>query len=210
MVQKLSRDYELISAAHHEAGHTICGLLSFIKVHAAGVNSLLKSAEDIGCTDYETIEGSFQDPEIIRFLQLSEIRLNYAGMVSERIFYKGICGADKLPMMLREGCSEDIEKAAKLIKKHDLAPAGRKRWLFKQKIMRAIRQNLEEHWEAVRLIAHALYKRKRLNFDDLRELLTKKLKNRDFWKKQFAKINSLYDRALPLDEEKIRATILIP
>lgn len=208
ITQKLSRDYELISACYHEAGHTVYGLLNFIKIQAVAVNIFAKNTDDLGYTHYETIDGIFKDHNILEFLKLAEININYAGLVAEKIYYKDICGSDKFPMMLRKGCSEDILKAADLIKKFDLAPPGKKRYLFKKKILRDSKILLEEHWDAIKLIAHALYNKKKLFYSDLKDLLTKKSDNKEFWKNRFRDINLLFDSPETLDESVVRSTLI--
>ena len=208
IIKKLSQDYELISASYHEAGHVVYGLLNFIKIQAVAVNSSPKNTEDLGYTHYELINNDFGDPDLANLLQLSEININYAGLVAEKIYYKDICGSDKFPMMLKSGCSQDIETAAALIKKFNLSPPGKKRYLFKKKLLRESKVLFEEHWDAVKLIAHALYDKKKLHYSDLKDILTKKSKNKIFWKNRFKEINLLFDAAELLDE-KVARSILI-
>lgn len=208
ITSKMSHDYELISATHHESGHTIFGLLNFIKVQVASVNSDASGNEDLGFIQYQTIEGVFEGSELINYLQLAEININYAGMAAEQIYYKDISGSDKLPLILKSGCSDDIRIAAELIKKFDLAAPGKKRWLFKQRQLKVIRALLTEHWDDVKLIAHALFKHKRLSFLDLKEILIKKSPHKEFWKERFRQIHTLYDETKALDEVSIRSIIL--
>lgn len=205
VTQKLSQDYELISTCYHESGHTICGLLNFMKISAVTVNYTAKSVE--GYTHYEILDTNFDDEDIVEFLKLAEISINYAGLAAEKIYYKDICGSDKFPMMLRDGSSHDILTAADLIKKFNLAPPGKKRHLFKKKVARDLKKLLEEHWDAIRLVAHALYAKKKLYHSDLKDILTKKSKNKEFWKNRFKEINLLLDSPSTIDLETVK-TIL--
>lgn len=202
VTQKLSQDYELISTCYHEAGHTVSGLLNFMKIPAVTVNYADKRVE--GFTHYELMGQEVSNSNIMDFLVLSEINISYAGLAAEQIFYKEICGAEKLPMMLKEGSSRDLESVADLIKKNNLAPPGRKRHLYKKKLIKEVRHSLEEHWDAVTLISHALYKKRKLYFDDLKALLTKKSNNKEFWKNKFREINILVNSSEELDEKEIR------
>lgn len=207
ITQRLSQDYELISTCYHEAGHTICGLLYFMKIPAVTVNYTAKSVE--GYTHFETIDSSFEDENISEFLKLAEISINYAGLAAEKIYYKDICGSDKFPMMLRDGSSHDILTAADLIKKFNMVPSGKKRHLFKKKVARDLKHLLEEHWDAIRLIAHALYAKKKLYHSDLKDILTKKSKNKEFWKNRFKEINLLLDSPGSLDKNDVKIILSV-
>lgn len=200
--QKLSQEYELISTCYHEAGHTIAGLLTFMKIPLVTVSLTSKSVE--GFTHYEMINQDMVDEKINDYLTLSEIYISYAGMIAEKIHYKEICGADKLPMVLKEGSFPDISSATVIIRKYNLAPPGKKRQKFKQEMFKDLDADLKEHWDAIKLVSHALYKRKRLDYEDLKELLTKKSKKKEFWKNRFKEINTLVTSTRELDEKEIR------
>jgi len=51
---------------------------------------------------------------------------------------------------------------------------------------------LIEHWEAIDLVAHSLFKHKRLSYQDLKVLLTTKSRNRKFWKETFKEIDQIF------------------
>ena len=112
-------------------------------------------------------------------------------------------------MFLKDGSSEDILVSANLIKKYNLVPPGRKRYNFKQKLIRETLHELQEHWDAVIVISHALFKHKKLTFEDLYSLLTKKTQNKKFWVEQFKQIQFIAENAGNLDENYLR-NILIP
>lgn len=66
--------------------------------------------------------------------------------------------------------------------------------------MREAQNELHAHWDAVTLVAHALFRHRKLNYQNLQELLTKRSKNKKFWKEQFKKISYFYDKSKSLDE----------
>ena len=78
------------------------------------------------------------------------------------------------------------------IRKYKLSIPGKNTVLFKNKIRSDVEQVLLEQWDAVKVIAHALYQKKRLRFDEIRFLLTRRTINKDFWKDRFKKINLIY------------------
>jgi hypothetical protein len=201
--KKLSRDFELISSTYHESGHCIYGLLSFFKIQMVAVNSLENAEEDLGYTNYEVIDGDFENATLIRYIQMAEIAINYAGLAAEKNYYRDICGSEKFPMALKTGCSDDMKIARELIKKYNLADAGEKRYQFKNKLFRSVRKLLNEHKDAVSLVAHSLYAKKKLSFFDLKELLCKKSKHKDFWKARFKTITLLFDEKKEMSEEEI-------
>lgn len=205
IVLKLSQEYELISTCYHEAGHTLIGLLHFMKIPLVMVNYIGKRVA--GSTHYENYSEQIENPKIISYLLMSEIRIYSAGTIAEKIHYKDICGAEKLPRALKEGSSSDISAVAELITKNNLVEPGQKRYAFKQKVNKEIAHQLKEFWPDVKIIAHALYKSKRLYFNDLKELLIKKSKNKKFWKARFREINSLLE-APGIFEEKMLSLII--
>jgi hypothetical protein len=191
--RELADTFELVMTAHHEAGHTIYGLLSFMKIP---VVMAAFGTETGGWTHYEMLDMSIQDPKIAEYLLLSEICVSYAGLIAESMHFKKICGSDKLPMILKDGSSPDIRSASELISKHNLVPSGKPRQRYKKQLCKEIAETLEGQWEDVSLVAHSLFKKKRLTYDDLCELLTRKSIDRVFWKQQFKNIDTLMNKIL--------------
>ena len=73
-------------------------------------------------------------------------------------------------------------------------------------MIKEVNDELKENWDAVTVVAHALFKKKRLNFDELKMLLTTKTESKEFWKEQFAIINNFYSHP-PLDKKEFRFII---
>lgn len=182
--KKVTKTYELITTSYHEAGHAVFALLCEMKVSSVCIfeHKMLKRIH--GFTQYESPD---LDPHHSLFdvrLQ-QEIGLSYAGLLAEKYHFKSISGSDQIPMFIKEGSSNDLMSVRKAIHKYNPAPAGKKRTLYKQKIARNTLNMLIEYWDAVELIAHSLFKRRKLTFQDLRQLLIKKSKNKKYWKEQF-------------------------
>lgn len=208
--KKLSYDYELIATAHHEAGHTVAGLLNFMMVLDVGleITKDKRLKKDLGYTNFETVLDcdSVNDSNLKQFLIISEISINNAGLAAEKIFYKDICGTDQLPMVLKSGSWHDRSQISELVKKYNLAPPGKKRYSYKKKLFTKTRKLLELYWDDVKLIAHGLFNRRKLYFADLKALLTKKSINKDFWKEQFKSIETIFasiKASLEVDEAYI-------
>jgi hypothetical protein len=127
-----------------------------------------------------------------------EVGINYAGLISEKILLQSISGSSKTPLFVSEGSADDNKTARGLIKKYNLANPGKQRSKYKQELLQEIRHELYEYWDDVILVSHALFAKHKLAFDDLQNLLTKRSKNKSFWKEQFKKINCLYDPALDI------------
>jgi hypothetical protein len=206
---KLAIEFQVITTAFHEAGHTIAALLSFTKVSAVAVEIDHKKksfGQDLGYTHYEPAVGpeDVEDSQFQTNLVFSEICINYAGLAAEKLFYKEICGTDNLPMFVKHGSYQDRNVASSLIKKYNLAPPGKKRYGFKKKMFSQTQRLLFKHWGDVKLVAHALFQRKKLYHQDLKDLLSKKSINKKFWKEQFKKIAVLFESNEELHERDIK------
>lgn len=149
-----------------------------------------------------------QDAELQNILVTAEIGVSYAGLIAEKSLFKSISGSRQIPMFIKDGSADDNKSARELIKKYNLAPPGQKRTLYKQKVMREVQRDLHTHWDAITIVAHALFRRHRLNFDDLQTLLIKKSKNKKFWKEQFKNIEYFYDNCDNLDEKDLKSILL--
>lgn len=190
----------------HEASHTICGLLNFIKV----IKVYIKSDKfDQGNTVYESYEPHLCEDKILsKIVLIFEIQTLYAGLIGEKIYYKEICGSDTFPMNLRIGSSGDINTASSLIEKYNLALAGNPRFLLKKQIQNDTKNILLEYWEDVRLISHLLYKYKELNHSELKRFLTKKSTNKELWRKKFRDISIIYNDKKNIEEGQIKEILL--
>lgn len=150
------------------------------------------------------------DPTLFNYWLTAEICCKYAGLSAEKFYFKTISGSDKFPMFLREGSSDDTLSAASLINQFDLAPPGKKRYVLKKNLIKETFKIIQMYWSDISLISHNLFKRKRLNFDDLKILLTKKSINKQFWKQQFQIISLIYDNnEASLDDKKLKYILSI-
>ena len=149
-----------------------------------------------------------QDPGFRNYQLKSDIYINYAGLMAEKIFYQDVTGSKIFPNVLKEGIEADIQAVAKIIKTNDLAPAGRKRYLYKKKMMRETRNLLEQHWDVVKIVAHELFEKKRLTHNDLKKIICAKASNRKFWKKQFVHITEFVEKSKALDSKDLK--IILP
>lgn len=194
---KQSFDYELIAMSYHEAGHAVMALHNYLQVHS--VNVMTSRRED-GNTEYFVYADMPEDEELKKILLIFELQVLYAGLTSEKTYYKDICGSSKFPMHLRVGSWYDTSLASSIIRKNLLSSPGKKTYLFKKEIQYDVEQMLLEHWDAVKQIAHSLYQRKRLTFDELKYILTRKTEHKDFWKNRFKKMKIIHGKNPPTEE----------
>lgn len=203
---KLSQNHSYISTCYHEAGHAVCGLLMLMKI--ADV-SVFKNRRISGETNYEQMtDDQSEDPGFRNYQIKSDIFINYAGLMAEKIFYQDVTGSRIFPNVLKDGIEADIKEVARIIKTNDLAPAGRKRSLYKKKMMRETRLILEQHWDIVKVVAHELFEKKRLSHDELIKIICRKTSNKKFWKKQFMYIHKFVDQSKSLDNKDLK--IILP
>jgi hypothetical protein len=204
--KRLQYTTDLISTSYHEAGHTVYGLLHFMKVYSVWVFKDKKCKRFGGLQYYEL--PNIKEPAFYSKIIKSEVCLKYAGLAAEKYHFKNISGSDKYPLFLRDGSSDDTLEAAQLIKEYNLAPAGKKRYNFKKKLIKETLKDLQDNWEAVTIVAHALFKKKRLSYLSLKKLLTTQTSNPDFWEKKFEIMDSVFNKQNPLDEKELKYIIL--
>ena len=207
--KKVTKTHEFISTSYHEAGHTIYALLHLMRVTSVSVfeDKKLKRIHGNTYYDYPSDLDTIQDPDLLGALVRAEVGISYAGLIAEKTLFRSISGSRQTPMFISDGSSEDNKSARLIIKKYNLAPPGAKRTAYKQKLMREVQQDLHNHWDAVTVVSHALFKHRRLNLIDLQELLTKKTRNKKFWKEQFKKISYFYDNNQTLDENDLKSML---
>src|ERR1700722_19304428 len=96
--KKFHETHELISTSYHEAGHTIYGLLHFMKIETVFVFEDKKSKKIIGFTHYNTINlSTIKDPIVFDNRLYADIGLPYSGVVAETHYFKMISGSAKFP-----------------------------------------------------------------------------------------------------------------
>jgi hypothetical protein len=204
--KRLTYTTDLISTSYHEAGHTVYGLLHFMKVNSVWVFENKKCKRVEGFTHYELpVDFSeLKDFALCAEIIKSEICLKYAGLAAEKYHFKSISGSDKYPLFLRDGSSDDTLTAAALLREYNLVPPGKKRYNFKKKLIKNTLEDLQDNWDAVTIIAHALFKKKRLSYMSLKKLLTKHTNDPEFWKQNFYILDSIFNKQQPLDEKEIK------
>ena len=206
IVQKQNFDYNIISTSFHEAAHTIVGLINYIYIVDV---SVAKETGGDGETNFNVYKNNeeIKDPELYKLLLYTDLLQIYAGLVGEKLYYKDICGSPKLPMHLKSGSYLDVAEAAEIIRKNNLAAPGNATRLFKKQIQADIEKLLIEHWYAVKIIAHALYKKKKLQSEEIKLLLTRKIEQKNYWKDKFKKIKFIHSDNPP-SEEVVKKIIL--
>ena len=207
--KKVTKTHEFISTSYHEAGHTIYALLHLMRVTSVSVfeNKKLKRVHGHTYYEYPSEFDEIQDLDLLNTLVRAEVGISYAGLIAEKTLFRSISGSRQTPMFISDGSAEDNKSAREVIKKYNLAPPGPKRTAYKRKLMREVQNDLHTHWDAVTVISHALFKHRRLSFEDLRELLTKRTQNKKFWKEQFKKISYFYDNNQTLDEKDLKSIL---
>jgi len=204
--KKVTKTHEFISTSYHEAGHTIYALLHLMRVSSASVfeDKKLKRVHGNTYYEYPSDFDEVQDQDLLNTLVRAEVGISYAGLIAEKSLFRSISGSKQTPTFISDGSGSDNKSAREVIKKYNLAPPGPKRTAYKQKVMREVQQELHDNWDAVMVVSHALFRHRRLSFEDLQELLTKKTHNKKFWKDQFKKISHFYNNSKTLDEKDLK------
>jgi hypothetical protein len=190
-------DYDLIAMSYHEACHTVIALFNYLQVYH--VNVMTPKRSD-GNTNFFIYDEIVKDEDLKKIFSIFEIQTMYAGLVGERMYYRDICGSSKFPMHLKKDSAYDIGIASAIIRKNNLASPGKKTHLFKKEVQFDVEKILDDHWDAVKEIAHSVYRKKRLSFDELKYILTRKTDQKEFWKDKFRKMNIIYSNNKPTEE----------
>lgn len=206
--KKITKIHELISTSYHEAGHTVFGLLHGMKIESVCVFQNKRNKRVEGFTHYNSPDmEEIEDADLFNYLLNSEICIKYAGLAAEKYHFKTISGSDKFPIFLRDGSSDDTLTAAALIRQYNVAQPGKKRYAYKKKVIRETLHILQDNWEAVTLVAHALFQKNHLSYNELKDLLIKKSSNKQFWKEQFKAINYICENHETLDEKSLKSIL---
>jgi hypothetical protein len=202
IAKKQSSDYELIATSYHESAHAIVALANLVCVDDVSI-----TINEGGDTNYCLFEADLAiDENVKNIVLMSELKTIYAGLVGEKMYYRDICGNRKFPMHLKIGSSIDMCAASKIIRKYKLAPSGKLTMKLKEDIRIEVERFLIRHWESVKLIAHTLYKKKKLNFFELKYILSRS-KDKEFWKDKFKKIKIIYEDEEELTEKVVKSVI---
>lgn len=203
IAKQQANDYGLIATSYHEAAHTIVGLAHLLLVEEVSVQDCQE-----GTTNYTGYHGYDANTDNLRrIIVMSELKMIYAGLVGEKMYYKDICGSGKFPMHLKNGSTIDTNMASKLIRRYKLASSGKATFKLKQEIRQDVEKFLVRHWEEVKIVAHALYKKRKLSFQELKYLLTRLPQNKDFWKEKFKTIKIIHDEESDLSMRMVRNLI---
>lgn len=190
-MQKLSAEYDRIGTSYHEAGHVVSALLNYMYVSSV---SIVHEERIGGTTYFLSLLDTEKKDMISKNLELKilekEIFVRYAGLVAERFNYKNLCGSSKYPRIMTEGSYIDIEDIAKIIKK--LSAPGIERKKLKTKLYKKSHKQIEQNWDAVVAIAHILFKRKRINYEEIKKTIIRKSKKKIFWKEHFKQLELIY------------------
>ncbi len=184
---KYFKTYDQITCSIHESGHALCALFFNMKVDMVHLFDDKKTKRVAGMTYFIHAMANENDSNAL-FTSLieSEICVNYAGLLAEKCHFKKISGSDKYPGSWKNGSFDDTTSAARLLS--FISIPGKERHLLKKKIMGEAYFILNKYWDDITLISHALFKKRKIFFSDLKNILTKKSKNKVFWKKQFRNI----------------------
>lgn len=207
--KKVTKTHEFIFTSYHEAGHVIYALLHLMKVSSVAVfeDKKFKRIHGITYYDYPSDFDKIYDSDLLNTLVRAEVGISYAGLIAETSLFKSISGSRQTPTFISDGSGSDNKSAREVIKKYNLAPPGPKRSLYKKKIIKEVEIELLLHWDAVTVVAHALFRHRRLSYTDLQELLTKKTHNKKFWKDQLKNISYFYDNNKNLDEKDLKVML---
>jgi hypothetical protein len=145
----------------------------------------------------------FQNKSFVSRLKKNEVCVRYAGISAERILYKKLCGSSKFPRVLSEGSSDDIRSISEVIKKYNLAEAGTTRTQLKNSLLKKSAKQLEDYWQDVVSLAYALFKRKRIHYNEIKKIILTKTNNKPFWKNQFSLIDFYFDPKKDIDASNI-------
>lgn len=196
--------------SYHESGHAIYCLLHYMRVESVHISENKRSKRIEGFTNYYSYNiDVINDKVLFNKLLNTEICVSYAGMIAEKHNFKLLCGSDKFPLFLKDGSSEDTLSASNLIKRYKISTPGKRRQMYKKRLVKIINKELQDNWEAVIIVAHELINNKKIYFSDLKKILLKKSKNKIYWKEQFKLIDSIYNNMEGFDEKKIKDILSI-
>jgi hypothetical protein len=206
--KKVSRSYENLCVAYHEAGHVICALLKYMRVEGATIYEDAKIKQMCGETLFYSYEDHAFNQQLLNYFSIGEICVNYAGLVTEKIFYKKISGSNKFPSFLKDGSSLDTQAAAKILKKSNIVPSGKQRYLYKQKITKQLLSLLENYWSDIELIAHILIQKKKINYKQIKYSLLRRSSNKILWKQRLKTIEFISSlESKGLDDQVLKLII---
>lgn len=195
-------DYDLIFLAWHEASHTVVAFHNFFQV----LYTYIRVKPEDSITHWYTSK-NIEDLELKRIILLLEMQTEYAGLIGEQLLYKELTGASILPKNLKVGISDDLKLISDTIRYNNLAKSGKETKLLKKNIQNKTKKIIIEYWNDIKLIAHFLYDKRYLEYKDLKFILTRKSKNKKFWKTRLSKIDSIYGSDDHPNDDTIKSII---
>ena len=183
--------YYKIDTSFHEASHVVIGSLFNIKIEYCQLEKELGA----GWTEGKLIQPSdYFNEKINNYLINSWVCFNYAGMLVDRHNFTLNTGSKKYPKAIKIGASLDIKEASNIIVKYNVAPPGKERNAFKQKMQRKTNKLIKKYWNDIVLIAHAIYNAKNhiIYYEDIENILTKSSEYKYEWKEKFKQIDYLH------------------
>lgn len=205
LINKGFKLYDMILTSIHESAHVIYALLHGMHVESVQIFEHKKLKRINGYTVYVAFDTSkVEDPALINILLMAEIGVKYAGLTAEKYHFKITSGSNAFPAYLKDGSSSDTLEAAEIIKTFNLAPPGKKRFAYKNKMISKTYKKVQEYWDDITLLSHVLFKQKKLNFADIKNILIKKSKNKKFWKAHFKNIEVMHGNMDFIDEPALK------
>lgn len=191
------KDFQDVSTAYHEATHALFAILAFFKIEKVEIFSNKKKKDNdyeaCGVTSFFSHLDYTSNTILQRDFAISEIIVNYSGVVGEQFLFKQISGVKKAPGYIKKSGYVDNNNSKKIFKKY-LIDYNITVTAFKASVFKKIESILESYWEDVKLIAISLLFNKKLKHNDIKNILTKKSKSKHFWKQKFKVIDIMFGK----------------
>ena len=186
---KNSCAYEMISVAHHEAGHVVLSILGLIIPAEARI---FTDSDMGGVTKmfHINVPGKPRN-EADAFLVNGRLRALLAGLVAEQYYYQYTSGLS-LPRRMAAGASMDHRYYRAAVVKNNLARPGAARARLKKEIMEETRALVAQHWDCIRAIAHILIRYRKISYGEITRTILASAKNKRFWKKLIKDLDAVH------------------
>ncbi len=194
MKNRGKKDYQKISTAYHEAAHSIFATLSFFKidrVELKGNSPNTTKYEICGLTSFYSPINYVSSKSLKKKFANSEIIVNYSGVVGETVLFAEISGLKEAPSHIKSSGQFDRENSKKIIKQFFTTNYSNIA-SFKKRKEKIIKSLLKIYWSDVKKIAALLLRRKKLSYKEIKGTLVGKSENKDFWKRRFECIDSIF------------------
>lgn len=105
---------------------------------------------------------------------------------------------------MQRGSKEDLKYINKLIKENNLAVPGKDKTKFKNKLFKETVNLLDQNWEDISILVHLLFKKRRIEFYDIKNSLIKKSNNKIYWKTKLKLVEKVNSTEFFLDEQILK------